>query len=129
MSFIRPIPDGRGIGFMVIDPPDGSLPDFEEWKTKYQYEKTGRYHNFLFTKDSWHWPLCYVDPNKSKIMDGFSPNLNKELHVGHLRNLATANAFYQMLPKWKFVALLGASQGVCAKAMNGLQEWFNFVGY
>lgn len=31
-----------------------------------------------------------------KYLDGFSPNLNKELHIGHLSNLILAKAFYNL---------------------------------
>ena len=40
-------------------------------------------------------------------MDGFSPNLNKELHIGHLSNLVIANAFQKLGVGKKFIAILG----------------------
>ncbi len=40
-------------------------------------------------------------------MDGFSPNLNKNLHIGHLSNLVLAKAFKSLSVVKEIVALLG----------------------
>lgn len=46
-------------------------------------------------------------PKKFKYLDGFSPNLNKHLHIGHFSNLVLAKAFKSMGVAEKSVAILG----------------------
>jgi arginyl-tRNA synthetase len=63
------------------------------------------------------------------VLEGFAPNLNKKLHVGHLKNLAVANALCRILQPCRPVALLGASLGVVPGALEELHELFDLVGY
>lgn len=63
------------------------------------------------------------------MLEGFAPNLNKKLHVGHLKNLAIANALSRVLQPCQPVALLGASLGVKPGALEELLALFDFVGY
>lgn len=128
---IRPIVGPQGVGFFSMEP----LPQFAD---KYKYQNVGRYHNYLFTPDNYEWPVEWKDlmgpyneqPSAKFVIDGFSPNLNKSLHIGHLRQLALARSLQGLLHSdAKFVALLGASQGVYDYAMNELRQWFDFVRY
>lgn len=117
---IRPIPDGHGVGFC-------SMEQLAEMTVGYKEQQAGRYWNYLVTPDCWDWPAQPPKP-KQLVIDGFSPNLNKELHVGHLRNLALANSLSDILNA-KMVALLGASLGIKEEAEAKLLEWFDFLGY
>lgn len=117
---LRPLPSSMGVGFCSLTPLD--QPD-------YRQEKVDIYYNYHFTKQNWHWPIPFQVNDTVKIVDGFSPNLNKKLHIGHLRNLAIANAFSKMFPHWQFVALVGASLGVKQDARQDLARWFNFLDY
>lgn len=125
---IRPIPQGYGIGFTSSE----RLP---EYAGKYREEQVGRFWNYYVTADCQSWPEKPVTAGPF-IIDGFSPNLNKSLHVGHLRQLALAKSLQSTLNSFnvhkdhsKFVALLGASQGVYEYATKELNEWFDFVNY
>ncbi len=118
---IRPIPDGKGVGFTSMEP----LPKYEK---SYRYEQVGRYHNFYFTRGNWTFPGS-TKKCPDIIMDAFSPNLNKQLHVGHLRNLALAKAYSALMPEARFVALLGKCLGIEPTAEAALQEWFDFLDY
>lgn len=124
---IRPMPTKFGIGFMSETP----LPD--DFVGGYRYEQAGRYHNYHVTPEEWQWPVHYSRDYGAVryVIDGFSPNLNKELHIGHLRNLAIAKALQKILQlqKPEFVALLGASQGVKKAALTGWRWWCDFVRY
>lgn len=42
-----------------------------------------------------------------QYVDGFSPNLNKHLHIGHLSNLIYAKAFQGRMVGYDFIAILG----------------------
>jgi arginyl-tRNA synthetase len=63
------------------------------------------------------------------LLEGFAPNLNKKLHVGHLKNLALANALSRILQPCQPTAMLGASLGILPGALEELQSLFDLVGY
>lgn len=122
---IRPIVGPHGVGFFSME----QLPQFQ---AEYNEKNVGRYWNYTVTPDNYEWPepLSYMVPEHQYVIDGFAPNLNKTLHIGHLRQLALAKSLWSMLGnKTRFVALLGASQGVYSYATQQLQEWFEFVDY
>ena len=112
---IRPLPELQGVGFcsMCQLSPEGL--------TEFRYENVGRYHNYHVTAKAWNWPLSYSPPPALKI-DAFSPNLNKELHVGHLRNLAVARAMSGILENRSVL-------GVKKAATQSLFGWFHFINY
>jgi arginyl-tRNA synthetase len=65
-------------------------------------------------------------------VDGFSPNLNKHLHLGHLSNFVYAKAFQSLGVGKKFVALLGDTlQGSVPQdeALAAFQKWCGLVQY
>ncbi len=115
---MKPLPPKIGIGYTSPSPvkADG-----------FRYEQVGRYHNYYVTEQGYDCPtLVSCEPC---VIDGFSPNLNKQLHVGHLRNLALARAIQGLHPKAKMVAMLGASLGIKPEAVSGWKDWTDFVGY
>jgi len=124
---IRPIPLAHGVGFFSMD----RLP---QYAGKYREENVGRYWNYYVTPECQEWPeaVTYKGPY---VIDGFSPNLNKSLHVGHLRQLALAKSLESIMnhaqqnPHAKFVSLLGASQGVFQYATEQLNGWFDFLNF
>lgn len=125
MSDLRPIPAKYGVGFMSSEP----LP--EDLAVGYRYEQAGTHHNYHVTASRYHWPVRYECEEQQRIIDAFSPNLNKELHIGHMRNLALASSLSRILPKpdTKFVSLLGTSLGVKLKGLQGWDKWTSFVDF
>lgn len=121
-SNMRPLPAMQGVGFFTMVP----LP--EEQAKGFRVEIKGRYHNYHATSDNWTWPEL-PKQKTDYIIDGFSPNLNKFLHIGHLRNLALAKSLSEILTGSKFVAMLGYSLGTIEGAEQKLHEWLNLVGY
>lgn len=121
---IRILPQHLGFGFSSRE----ELP-----LTGYNYQKVGRYHNYLFTPEKMEWPVgSFIDYKPSPIIvDAFSPNVNKHLHVGHLRNLSLAKAYSELFAgeNARFVALLGYSLGESAGAVEALHRWLDFVNY
>ena len=70
---IRPIPEQFGVGFCSFE----RLP---EYAGKYREEQIGRNWNYYVTLDCQEWPeIGFSKP--AYIIDGFSPNLNKTLHI------------------------------------------------
>jgi len=125
-DYLQPMSVQHGIGFTGKEP----LPD--RLVSGYRYEQVGRYHNYHVTKDRWCWPVGYTPNNERIVIDAFSPNLNKELHIGHLRNLAIASSLQKLMvdqSNTKFVALLGASLGVTENGLRGWEKWLSWTGY
>lgn len=126
-----------GVGFTTSDP--ASLKDLD--LSGYRCETIGTHTNYHATAVNWAWPNKIKIPATKFVIDGFSPNLNKSLHVGHLRNLAIANSLSKILTvqegrraetcdyNTKFVAMLGASLGVKKFALDGWRYWTGFLGY
>lgn len=113
---LKPLPSHVGIGIMTNSPV--ALPG-------YTYQPVGNFHNYLVAT-TWKWPVTYIwEP---KTIDGFSPNLNKELHAGHLKNLAVGNALANILGG-EPVAMLGAALGVNDGALDTYKAWCKLAGY
>lgn len=121
MRDIRPLPAKQGVGVFSMH----QQPDLAK---EYREVNVGRYWNYHFTPDNWQWPADQFDV-PHHVVDAFSPNLNKMLHIGHLRQLALAASLYNILANSKFVAMFGASLGVIDGAQKALEDWFKFVGY
>lgn len=120
---IRPLPSGRGVGFFC---PTGPLP--EGLVQGYRHEVVGRYNNYYCTGEKWRWPVEYGCGPKF-VIDAFAPNLNKELHAGHLRQLVLATSLQRLLPESRFVGMFGASLGVKKRSVDELTRWMGFAGY
>lgn len=120
---IIPLPPTIGFGFTS----PSALP--EELVAGMRYENVGRFHNYHATPENWFWPEPWKP--QSFILDGFSPNLNKSLHCGHLKNLAVARALSGLLCSLpgKPVAMLGASLGILPEALPNYYSWCNLAGY
>jgi arginyl-tRNA synthetase len=95
----------------------------------YHHDFKNGWHNYHFTAANHQLPFLPGPPVKPVVLEGFAPNLNKKLHVGHLKNLAQANALARILVPCLPVAMLGASLGVLPGALDDLHSWFAFIGY
>jgi len=94
----------------------------------YEHEKVGMWNNYHFTSTANHWPVRTSAP-ENLVFDAFSPNMNKSLHIGHLRNLAIAASMQKIFDKCMFIAWLGGSLGYNQKAMDEFLDWCKLVGY
>lgn len=65
-----------------------------------------KYTNFFPTKET-DYRKMFPSIKKFRFMDGFSPNLNKYLHIGHFSNLVLAKAFQSMDMAEQYVSILG----------------------
>lgn len=118
---IKPIPSKFGYGFCSV-----KELEFEGYKKE---KINDNMYNYYYTKDNCLYPKD-VSNCLSYTIDAFSPNLNKNLHVGHLRQLCYAKFLYNTLGKnAKFVSLLGASLGIIEGSEEKLQEWFDFIDF
>jgi len=102
---------------------------FADLPPGYHYEVKAGFHNYHFTAANCKLPGLPPPPAKQVVLEGFAPNLNKLLHVGHLKNLAEAAALSGILQPCQPVAMLGASLGIMPGALEELHALCNFVGY
>jgi arginyl-tRNA synthetase len=86
----------------------------------------GIFHNYHVTKEAWEFPVKIKQTGI--VFEGFSPNLNKELHIGHLKNLCIAVAITNITGA-KPVGMLGAAVGVKEGALKKYEEWCDLAGY
>jgi hypothetical protein len=102
---IKMIPPQLGEGLCVYGAPSEEV---QEWcfHNEVQQEKSGTFTNLILPKGSVVEELL-VQPQPYRYLDGFSPNLNKHLHLGHLSNLVLAKAFQALGVSQETIAILG----------------------
>lgn len=122
-SDIRPVSLDEGVGFFS----DEQLP--KKISQGYCEERVDSGYKYYFTGENWQWPTSEISLMPFHIIDAFSPNLNKELDINHLRQLSLATSLYDILANCRFVALLGTSLGVVEQYQQALVDWLKFVGY
>jgi hypothetical protein len=105
INTIKQIPNHLEFGFCQF----GELTnEVKEWANHWNFktEKSGSFTNIIIppTQNLFE---CFEIPTPYEYVDGFSPNLNKDLHIGHLSNLVIANAFQHLGVGKNFIAILG----------------------
>ena len=92
-------------GFCVYGSPSEEV---RQWcaENGIREEASGEFTNLILVNDVPAQDL-FTYPQPYEYLDGFSPNLNKHLHLGHLSNLVLAKAFQSMGVAKKTVAIFG----------------------
>lgn len=82
--------------------------EFKAWLEfhKIPHETFDNYTNFYFPEDL-NLADCFNSGESFTYVDGFSPNLNKHLHLGHLSNFVLAKSFQSMGIGEIYIAHLG----------------------
>jgi arginyl-tRNA synthetase len=102
---IRTLPSDMGFGFCVYGTPDENVTEWaKSWGFKIEPGKP--YTNILVPKN-FDISECFEKFSQYKYVDGFSPNLNKHLHVGHMSNFILAKTFQSMEIGENFISILG----------------------
>jgi len=103
---LRTLPSELGFGFCVYGTPSVNVVKWANfWGFRIQ-EGKGGYTNILVPKN-YDISECFEKFNQYKYVDGFSPNLNKHLHIGHMSNFILAKAFQSMEVGEEFISILG----------------------
>ena len=123
-------PPNFGFNFCVFGKPSDEI---KEWCKYWNLEMidSGPYTNII-VNDKFNVSEAFESPKVYEYIDGFSPNLNKHLHVGHLSNLVIANAFQNLGIGNKFIAILGDTlDGSVDKndALNSYHKYCSDFGY
>ena len=102
---IKTTPSNYGFNFCVFGNPSDEIKDWcAYWNL--QMIDSGAYTNIILN-DDFNISKAFNDYPIYEYIDGFSPNLNKHLHVGHFSNLIIANSFQKLGIGKKFIAILG----------------------
>lgn len=111
---IKTTPSELGFNFCVFGKPSDEIINWcNYWNLK--MEDSGKYTNIILN-DNTEISEIFNDSKQYEYIDGFSPNLNKHLHVGHFSNLIIANAFQKLGVGKKFIAIFGDTlEGVVEK--------------
>ena len=123
------LPKERGLGYTLnvnhFEDYTNKFPHaYQELKDKFDVKNEGYWVNFYYREDSSiikHWI------NEERSVDAFSPNLNKELHIGHARGFINS-IFLQQCCGFHLVSLLGKSLGELPGAEKNFDELNNKFG-
>lgn len=101
---IKTTPNEFGFNFCVFGKPSDEVSKWcEYWKLEIQ--ESGKYSNIIIN-DNFSINDAFIS-EKFEYLDGFSPNLNKELHVGHLSNLIIAKSLQSLEVSNQTIAIFG----------------------
>ncbi len=109
INIIKEIPGVFGQkGYCVHDnqKPDGFMEWLRTHGCTFHYELKSNFWNFTFPEDI-DLTQCFIEPEPFQYVDGFSPNLNKHLHLGHLSNFVLAKSLQSLGVGKKYIANLG----------------------
>lgn len=102
---IRTLPPNMEFGFCVYGNPEEEIIEWaKSWG--FRIEEGTPYTNILVPRN-FDISGCFEEFVPYKFVDGFSPNLNKHLHVGHMSNFILAKTFQSMGIGEKFISILG----------------------
>lgn len=106
-SLFKVIPSNlnKGFGFCVFGEPTQEVLNLAE-SCNFIVQKEKGYTNFFPTEKT-DFGKMFIGEKKFKYMDGFSPNLNKHLHIGHFSNLILAKAFQKLGVAEEYISILG----------------------
>ena len=112
-NIFKMIPDNLGLGFGFCVYGDTYVSELAH-ECKLETEKGDGYTNFYPTEQT---DFEKMFPSKKfKYLDGFSPNLNKHLHIGHFSNFVLAKAFQKMGVAESTISILGDTlEGMVSK--------------
>jgi len=104
-NLVKEVPSHIGKGLCVFGDPSEEVA---QWclENGISRQRVGNFTNFTLPTERAVQDLFRTPPSY-EYLDGFSPNLNKHLHLGHLSNLVLAKAFYSMGVARDTIAILG----------------------
>jgi arginyl-tRNA synthetase len=102
---IRLVPENMGFAFCVFGKPDEKVL---EWASYHGLELSeGKGYTNISVPAEIELSNLFESAEAYEYVDGFSPNLNKHLHIGHLSNLVIAKAVQGLGMGNKYIAILG----------------------
>lgn len=137
---IKITPKHMKLGFCVFGEPSDEIKEWSSyWKmTQETVSNINEKGDIVNPYTNYYLPVG-IKPStvfkkhvQYEYVDGFSPNLNKHLHLGHLSNLILAKAYQSMNIGEKFFAILGDTlEGTVekAEALEKFKHYCNLIDY
>lgn len=106
---VRETPSSMDFSLCIYGHPSERI---QEWCNHHKLEMkvSGDFTNIIIPKDI-KLSEIFECKTQFRYMDGFSPNTNKKLHVGHLSNLIIASALSSLGISKENIAILGDTVG------------------
>lgn len=118
---VKITPPDLGFNFCVYGKPSQEIINWcNYWG--FRLVHSGEFTNIIIN-DLTDVTKIFNESKKYKYIDGFSPNLNKNLHVGHFSNLIIANALQKLGIGEKFIAIFGDTLEGNVKPEDALQNY------
>lgn len=129
---VKPVPKSISKDFelCIFGKPDDEILNWINFH-ELQINEVGSYTNFRIKNDIILTEL-FSQSDKFEWLDGFSPNLNKKLHIGHFSNLVIGKAFKSLGICNKLVSIYGdtldgeISKELAIEELNKIQSYFDF---
>ena len=123
-NILKVTPKNLGFNFCVFGDPTQEIMDWiNHWKLK--YEKVSGFTNIFINDKNINEIFDVRDPYE--YIDGFSPNLNKHLHLGHLSNLIFAKSLQKLGLGKKFIAILGDTISGSVDKNDALKKYKEYI--
>ncbi|CAG7579690.1 MAG: Arginine--tRNA ligase [uncultured marine phage] len=116
--------------FCIFGEPSGEILEWIEYHNL-GTEESGKFTNIIIPQEVDMKDL-FLEKESFGYMDGFSPNLNKNLHVGHLSNLIIASAFQNLSIAKEPISIMGdtmdgeVDQTETFKSYESICKLFNY---
>lgn len=123
ISDIKTTPKNMEFNFCVFGDPNQKVSDWiSYWNLK--TEKSGVFTNIIIGDNNIY--DMFETPKMYKFIDGFSPNLNKHLHLGHLSNLIFAKSIQSLGIGENFIAILGDTLSGSVEKEDALSKFKSY---
>lgn len=121
---IKLTPSTLGFNFCVYGQPSEEVIQWcKYWKL--EMKNSDAYTNIMIN-DEFDIHQAFNEHTQYEYIDGFSPNINKYLHVGHLSNMVIAKAYQKMGLGKKFIAILGDTLTGDVTQNDALNAFYNY---
>jgi len=120
---------GLGFGFCIYGDINENVLEFAKkcnFKIVPQLSENGKKYTNFFPTDNTDFSKMFSEFKPFKYMDGFSPNLNKNLHIGHFSNLVLAKSFQSLEVANDYVSLLGDAMIGDVSKDNALAKFYDY---
>lgn len=114
-------PHMNSFGFCVYGEPSQEIVD---WANSWGFKiEEGKPYTNISVPMNFDIKECFEKFHQYKYVDGFSPNLNKHLHIGHMSNFVLAKTFQNLGVGDKFVSILGDTIDGAVEKADALDKY------
>ena len=118
---VKTTPPEFGFNFCVYGKPTQEIINWAHY-WGFNLVESGAFTNIIINEMT-NIGNIFNDLKPYKYVDGFSPNLNKHLHVGHFSNLIIANALQKLGVGEKFIAIFGDTLEGVVEPIDALENY------